>query len=211
MIKLKQSVEGLVKLSFSILFTVSIVVSIGSFYYSTEMMEWLYPQHAGEILADYSTRIDESATIFSLLMFGFVAVSSVYVFSTLLTANGSLKQLNLIAASGVLISLLLNFTLVPRMQAIGSAYASLSAQFSTALAQFIIASILFRFRANFRFITILLLFIGGVVGIALFTKQLQFDWKLNLLIMISFSTLLAFILRLLNLKEFISIIKSEKG
>jgi O-antigen/teichoic acid export membrane protein len=210
MIKLKQPVEDLVKLSFSLLFTVSVIVAFGSFFYSNEMMNWLYPQHPDEMISAYNIRIGESAYIFSLLMFGFVAISAVYIFSTLLTANGSLKQLNIIAASGVVISLVINFIMVPRMQAMGSAYASLSAQFSTAIAQVIIASILFKFKINFRFLSMLVLFTGGVILIAWFSKQLQFDWKINLMIMILGSGFLAIILRLLHLKEFISIIKSEK-
>jgi O-antigen/teichoic acid export membrane protein len=187
-----------------------VIVAFGSFFYSNEMMNWLYPQHPDEMISAYNIRIGESAYIFSLLMFGFVAISAVYIFSTLLTANGSLKQLNIIAASGVVISLVINFIMVPRMQAMGSAYASLSAQFSTAIAQVIIASILFKFKINFRFLSMLVLFTGGVILIAWFSKQLQFDWKINLMIMILGSGFLAIILRLLHLKEFISIIKSEK-
>ncbi|MCD4729973.1 MAG: oligosaccharide flippase family protein, partial [Bacteroidales bacterium] len=76
MIKLKQSVEDLVKLSFSILFTVSVIVAIGSFFYSHEMMLWLYPKHPDELISAYNLRIGESAFILGLLMFGFVAISA---------------------------------------------------------------------------------------------------------------------------------------
>ena len=211
MIKLKQSVEDLVKLSFSILFTVSVIVAIGSFFYSHEMMLWLYPKHPDELISAYNLRIGESAFILGLLMFGFVAISAVYVFSTLLTANGSLKAMNIIAACGVIISLVINFIMVPRMQAMGSAYASLSAQFSTAIAQVIVASLIFKFKMNYRYLSVLVLYVGGVVLFGWFSKQLQFDWKINITIMVLASGFLAIFLRLLHLKEFISIIKSEKA
>jgi O-antigen/teichoic acid export membrane protein len=211
MIKLKQSVEDLVKLSFSILFTVSVIAALGSYFYSHEIMGWLYPRHSDELIAVYDLRIGESAYILGLLMFGFVAISMVYVFSTLLTANGSLKALNIIAASGVMISLVINFIMIPRMQAMGSAYASLAAQFSTAIAQVIVAIMLLKFRTNYRFLAVLVLYVGGVVLMGWISTQLPYDWKINISILIMGSGLMAIILRLLNIKQFIAILKSEKA
>lgn len=211
MIKLKQSVEDLVKLSFSILFTTSVIVAVASSFYSYEMMEWLYPQHSLESELSYLSRLEESSIIFSLLMFGFVAMSIVYVFSTLLTANGSLKQLNLIAAGGVIISVSVNFILIPEMLAIGSAYASLSAQFITSIAQLIAVVYLFKFRINYKYLIVLLVFSGGVVVSGYYSRFLNFDWKVNILIMISASFVLALILRLINVRSFIQIIRSEQS
>jgi len=211
MIKLKQSVEELVKLSFSLLFTVSIIAAIGSFFFNHEIMSWLYPIHPDETTMEYSGRIEQSAIVYGLLMFGFVAVSSVYVFGTLLTANGSLKTLNIIAGTGVVISIVLNVMLIPKFQAIGSAYASLTAQFVTALLQAIAVLIIFKFRKNYKFITVLLLFVGGVILITWFSKQLPFDWRINFVVMLFASVVLSVSLRLLSVKQFIEIIKSEKG
>lgn len=211
MIKLKQNVEDLTKLSFSILITTSIVVAVGSSFYSYEIMEWLYSQHNLETLTQYKARIEQSSVIFSLLMFGFVAMSIVYVFSTLLTANGSLKALNIIAGSGVVISLVINFILIPKMQATGSAYASLSAQFLTSIAQLIVVIYIFKFRKNYKFISVLAIFIAIVVSLGYFSKFLEFDWKINITIMVFLSFLVAMILRLINIKGFIQILKSEKA
>lgn len=211
MIKLKQSVEAMAKLSFSLLFTISSIVAIVSYYYSKEIMQLLYPIHEIENAILYADRISQSAYIFSLLMFGFIAISSVYVFGTLLTANGSLKQLNIIAASGVIISITLNLILVPKLQATGSAYASLSSQFITAIAQIAIAIYLFKFRINLRYISVLFVFIAGLLIAGHFSKLLQFDWKINLMVLLGFSFILSMLLRLLNIKEFIRIIKTEKA
>ena len=209
MLKLKESVENLVKLSFSLLFTVSVITAAGTWFYSADIMTWLYPKHGNEILIDYLKRIDESAHIFRLLMFCFVAISSTYVFGTLLTANGSLKQLNIVAAGGVLISLALNLILVPKMQAIGSAYASLSSQGITALAQLIMAVLIFRFRRNIKYIVALVLFAAGAFTISYLSHQFGFDWRINFLIMMGISVVLAMVLGLLNIPEFIRIIRSE--
>jgi len=210
LIKLRQSIEDLVKLSFSLLFTLSVIVALGSYFYSTDFMTWLYPQHISETTLDYTIRIGQSAAVFSLLMFGFIAISTTYVFGSLLTANGSLKVLNIIAGTGVLISIFLNLSFVPRLMAIGSAYASLSSQFITAIAQVIMACYIFKFRINSRFLVALSFFVVGVLLIIYFSKMLPFDWKINLLISVSISFLLAVLLKLINLKEFISIIKNER-
>jgi len=211
MIKLNQSVEDLVKLSFSILFTTSVIVAVASSFYSYEMMQWLYPQHSLESASSYLSRLEESSMIFSLLMFGFVAMSIVYVFSTLLTANGSLKQLNLIATGGVIISIAINFILIPKMQAIGSAYASLSAQFITSIAQLIVVVYLFKFRINYKYLLVLLVFSGGVIVSGYYSRFLNFDWKVNILIMMTVSFVLALVLRLIHIRSFIQIIKSEQA
>jgi O-antigen/teichoic acid export membrane protein len=210
MIKLKQNIESLVKLSFSLLITTSVIVAVSSNFYSHDVMEWLYSQHQMETMADFTARIDQASEIFSLLMFGFVAMSIVYVFSTLLTANGSLKELNIIASAGVIISLVLNFILVPKIQATGSAYASLSAQFATSIAQLIAAIYIFKFKRNYRYILVLFTFIGFTIMAGYFSKLLAYDWRINLIIMASASFFFAIILRLINVKGFIGILRSEQ-
>jgi len=211
MIKLKQSVEDLVKLSFSILFATSVIAAIASYFYSIEIMEWLYPKHMDETTSLYLVRLQQSSLIFSLLMFGFIAMSTVYVFGTLLTANGSLKQLNLVAGGGVIISVVINFILIPKMQAVGSAYASLSAQFLTSVAQVILAVYIFKFRINYKYLAVLVVFVAIVVFAGYFSRHLEFDWKINLVLMVGVSFLFAMLLRLISIKGFIQILKSEKG
>ncbi|MBN2175875.1 MAG: oligosaccharide flippase family protein [Bacteroidales bacterium] len=211
MIKLNQSIEKIAKLSFSLLFTISTIVAIGSYNYSTDFMTWLYPQHDYETVFDYTLRMGQSAAAFSLLMFGFIAISTSYVFGTLLTANGSLKIMNLIAGCGVLISIGLNVALVPRLMAIGSAYASLSAQFATVVAQVIAAQYIFKFKVNTRLLLSLVIFVAGVVLIVYLGKLLPYDWKMNILISVAVAFILAIALRLIHLREFIRIIREEKA
>ena len=208
MIKLKQSVENLVKLSFSLLFTVSVIAAIGSYFYNYEIMNWLYPIYGDESTAEYSNRIEQSAFIYGLLMFGFVAISTVYVFGTLLTANGSLKTLNIVAATGVVISVFLNILLIPKFHAIGSAYASLTAQFVTSIAQVIAVQVIFKFRINYKFLITLVIFVVGVVLISYASKHIWFGWKINFVVMLFTSVVLSVVLRLLSIKQFIKIIKN---
>jgi O-antigen/teichoic acid export membrane protein len=199
MLKQKESVEKLVKLSFTLLITAAIIIASGSNFYSYELMQLLYREH-----------IEASAGVFGLLMSGFIAISTTYVFGTLLTANGNLKQLNIVAASGMIINISLNFFLIPKFEAIGSAYASLITQFITAALQVIIVQYFFRFKINYTYLSTLVIFAAGVILITYISKGLHFEWTINFLIMVIASLLLASALRLLSIKSLLKIVKKEE-
>lgn len=201
LIKNKKPIVHMVKLAFSLLFTVSVTAAITSYFYSYEIMSLLYPERD----------VSQSSTIFSIIMFGFIAISGIYVFGTLLTANGSLKQLNIIAAFAISLNLLINIILIPQIQAIGSAYASLSAQWVSVILQLIIVQRIFRFRLNIPYLASLLIFAGLVVVGAWFSRDLPFDWKINLLCMLGYAFVLAAMLRLFSIKSFISIIRERES
>ena len=200
MIKNNKPIVHIVKLAFSLLFTISVTASVSSFFYSQEIMTLLYP----------GDNID-STRIFSILMFGFIAVSGIYVFGTLLTANGSLKQLNIIAGFAIVLNLLINFILIPKMAALGSAYASLSAQCISVIMQAIIVQRIFRFKLNFQYLGSLVAFAVIIVIAAYFSKQFAFDWYINLILLLVFAFVLSSILRLFSIKGFIRIIRERES
>jgi len=90
------------------------------------------------VLLNYSNT-EISASILRLLMVSFLGIATTYIFGTLLTANGSISQLNQMAAAGMILNIGLNLLLIPQMQALGSAWASLITQPLTALAQTLLA------------------------------------------------------------------------
>ena len=87
MLKAKESVEKIMYLSFKILLSGSIVIGVSCFTFSEQIIEWRY-QTSGIELA-------RSANAFGMLMFCFISICTTYIFGTLLTANGSLRSLNL--------------------------------------------------------------------------------------------------------------------
>ena len=208
MIKHKESVEPLVKLSFSILFTGAMIVSLSSFFYCTEIMKMLYPNINNENTIEYAQRIAESSKVFGFLMSCFIPISTTYVFGTLLTANGNLKQLNIMAASGMTLNILLNIFLIPRFFATGSSLASFTTQFATSLIQVLIAQRIFKFKVNVRFLFSLLVFVIGMIFIGYFSRQFGYSWTINLIIMIALSVALAIALRILNFRDMFKIIKN---
>ena len=82
--------------------------------------------------------------VFRVVIFGLIPIGLTYIFGTLLTAGGYLKQLNIFAATTLVVNVVVNLLLIPRIGAVGSAWASLTAQSFMALAQFVIAIRYFR-------------------------------------------------------------------
>ena len=141
----------MVSLPFGMMFTAAIIIAIGSYFYRFEIMSWLYP--GGPATGtEFLTKLDESSSVFGILMFCFLGSTTMYVFSTLLTANGNLKQLNLVALAGIAINFTVNIILVPRLQAVGAAYASLATQLLTAVVHILLVWNYFRFKVDYRFI-----------------------------------------------------------
>ena len=128
MLKQKENVVPVVRTSFSLLFLFSVSAVVILYVYRTPVIQILYPE-----------LVSESVPVFRLIIFGLIPISMNYLFGTLLTANGSMKQLNITAAIGIVINVTVNLLLIPRMMACGSAVASFCTQFSVALLQFLLA------------------------------------------------------------------------
>lgn len=77
--------------------------------------------------------------VFRVLIFGLVPIGITYIFGTLLTAGGRLRQLNLLATATLAINIAANLLLIPRLGAVGSAWAALTAQTFMAVAQLLLA------------------------------------------------------------------------
>lgn len=195
MLKHKENVEQLVKLSFILLVTPALVVSVGCFFYSNELSAMI--NHG----------VTDSSVEFSILMLCFTAVSTTYIFGTLLTANGNLKQLNSMAIIGICINLILNFILIPHYKAMGSAISSLITQFFTAGIQIYFAYKIFKFKVNIRLIIALLVFIVGIVVFNMLSRSFTTNWMINFAIMCLFCGTWAFVSGLLNLKSIFRFIK----
>ena len=86
--------------------------------------------------------------VFRVVIFGIIPIGITYIFGTLLTAGGYLRQLNIFAATTLVLNIVVNVLLIPRLGATGSAWASLSAQTFMALAQLLLAIRLFRLPAR---------------------------------------------------------------
>ena len=137
MLKLKEDVRPLVQMALRLILIPTFSLAMVCWYFGTDLMNLLYDSH-----------IDESGQILSLLMFSLVPMGGAYVIGTLLTANGSLKQLNIIALICVILSLILNFSLIPNLGAYGAALACLATQLVAFTIQVFVAIRFFKPRLN---------------------------------------------------------------
>jgi len=197
MIKQKEDIGPMVQFSFLLLFVPAVIISLSSGFYDQEIMTLLKYSH-----------MELSASIFQILMVSFLGVATTYIFGTLLTANGSIRQLNIMAIAGMGINIGLNLVLIPHWQALGSAWASLATQLFTAFAQTVLAVVVFKMNINYGLIGKLLLFTGFVIVVGYFSLQIK-TWYLGYTAMIAASLLFAFVTRLINLKALAEIIRNE--
>jgi O-antigen/teichoic acid export membrane protein len=194
MIKHREPVEQMIKLSFTFLFVTAVVVAVSSIFYNREIMEVLYHSNT-----------EHSSELLGILMTGFIGIATTYVFGTLLTANGSMKQLNWMAFAGMVINVTLNLILIPRYLAFGSAYASLFTQIATAIAQVILVTMVFKLKPNYLFLFKLVAFAGVTVIFAI-VSQYFIHWFAGYLFLIAVSVLSAFLLRLFSIGDLFKLI-----
>ncbi|MDR2978972.1 MAG: polysaccharide biosynthesis C-terminal domain-containing protein [Bacteroidales bacterium] len=124
MLKEKTNLIPIVKTSFSLLVFFSVTATVILIFFRFPVLELIYKNN-----------ITESAWVLQFLIPCIIPISFTYIFGTLLTANGNMKMMNIISFIGILVNVLVNFILIPKLHATGAAIASLSTQSVVATAQ----------------------------------------------------------------------------
>ena len=112
--------------SLSLVYSITAAITLSQM--DSPLMDLLYKEHS-----------QASAEVFRILVYGIIPISLTYVFGTLLTAGGRLRQLNILALCTLTINILINIFCIPRWGAVGSAWASLIAQSFMAATQIAVA------------------------------------------------------------------------
>lgn len=198
MLKQKESVAQLVKLSFLLIITPSLVFVIGTVFYGWELMKLMYHEH-----------YDESTHIFKVLILGFLPIASSYIFGTLLTANNNIRYLNYVAFSGLLINFITNIILIPIYGGYGAAIASLGTLSYTAIIQILLAKKIFSFTIDWKTITMLAAYIILVSCAYHYLKGVMENWIYNLVLIGLVCVILAFATGLFRIKELLKIFTKE--
>jgi O-antigen/teichoic acid export membrane protein len=177
------------------LITPAIIASAVSFFYATDLV----------FMINYG--VTNSASIFSVLMCCFVAISTTYIFGSLLTSNGSLKQLNTMALTGICLNFILNIILIPHYKAMGAAVSSLITQFFTAGIQVYLSYKIFKFRINYRLITVFVLYVAGVITFGYVTSTYMANPYAGIALMCILSGVWALITGLISIKSIMRFLK----
>ncbi|MGB4655410.1 MAG: oligosaccharide flippase family protein [Bacteroidales bacterium] len=200
LIKERQSVNEIIRTSFILLFTFVIIAGIQSSFYGEEIIDLLY----------YSQQ-EESTAVFKIIILCCIPVGMVYIFGTLLTANNNLRELNIVSAIALTINLVINLILIPKYMALGSAVASVTTQFFTAIVQIILVIKIFKIKISKGFIARVVAFVLSIIAVNVIFKYIDYNWIAEFLLVGLISLLLAVLLGLFKLKSFAMLIKSREN
>lgn len=198
MIKDKLKVEGLLNISFNILFVPAVAITAVSLMHSQSIMDLLYVEH-----------VHESAEVYAILMISFIAIALTYIYGTLLTANGSLRQLNTIALIGFATNFILNYLLIPKYGAKGAAIATLITQFFVSIAQIVVVKSLFRINYEFLLLIkyLVLLVLGGVISF--YTKEVFSNFLVHAITTTIVFSAIAILLGLIGKDQLVALLKKK--
>ena len=167
---------------------------------SSLFMELFYHSQDAAVVDDY-------ARVFRILVWGIVPIGMTYVYGTLLTAAGRLRQLNTLAATTLVINIVVNLIAIPRHGAVGSAWAAVIAQTFMAAAQIVVAIRLLHLHPAGDYLLRLLLF--GVAVVATLLLLPPMSWWALLLSAGGAALAVAFALRLIDIKNIFRIIQNS--
>jgi len=198
----KEKIEELTFTAFKLIFAFSATAAICTSTFGAEIMTLLYGDNVTEVWVE----------IFKLLIYSFIPVASVYIFGTLMTANANLRQLNIIAVSGVVLNVILNLLLIPKYEVFGATLATLITQSLVAIVHIVWSKIIFKLHFSKTFFIQILSFIGLAVGFNyLIINYLAFNnWLFGFGLATILTVLAAFGTKLVDLKAFLGILKSRE-
>jgi O-antigen/teichoic acid export membrane protein len=199
MLKQKDEIGDILQLAFSIVIVPAISLGAIGYLYNNEIIELLYNEH-----------LEYSARVFSILINGFIFIATSYIFGTLLTANGSLKTLNILAGITVLLNFSLNIWLIPRFKAPGAAVAALISQGFYAISQIFAARFHLRLNVAKKYILKFLLYLIGMFLMIIIVPHLDLPWLGGLFLLIVVSLILSWIFGLISPRKLFIIIKYDR-
>lgn len=198
MLKLNEQVNDLIRLALPVLLAVAFSLAITGNFYRQEIIGMLY-QHQEPL----------SYSIFGILITGFVFISMSYIYGTLLTANGNLKHLNILAFITLILNITLNLILIPRFKGLGAAIASLSSQAFFGIAQMVLSFKIIKIPINTDLFLRLFIFLLLNAFIGILLRNFIANWITGIIILIASCAISAFGLRLIKIKEILEVVKKH--
>lgn len=175
-----QDVAPIARLSTNLLLPFAFLASVIAWSAGTGIMQLLYP-----------TATASDGRIFAWVMSCLPAYALMYVYSTLLTANGAMRLLNTQAGAAAVLSVTVNCFVIPRYGAEGAAIVSCGTQWSIAASTLVFSSRRNKLPFSPRWIAAHLLYLFGMSAIA--WAAFSFwpgDWLRESLILLAAAALL---------------------
>ncbi len=191
MLKENEKVDALVNTASSLLLVPAVIISVSSSFFATNIIETLYHE-------------SEGGSIFKIIILGFPGLCLTYIFGTLLTANGSFKQLNSMAALAVIFNFFFNLFIIPIFLAKGAAFSSFLTQSLTGLAQCWLAIKILRIETQNSIIKRIVIWLALLITLNYFIQLLPLHWVLNYAVAIGSGIVSALTMKLIKIHELIA-------
>ena len=196
MLKRGENVQSLVHLSFQMIIAGAMTGAIAICFFREEIMFLLY-DNATVYYAD----------IMQYLILSFIAVAGIYIYSTLLTANASLKKTNGLFALSIILNSVLNYLLIQKMKAEGAAIATLITQFFVLFATIYLSKIELKIPIPWKILATISGFAAVFSGLCYFIYQWEMGiWQVKFVACILMGILLSFVFRLINVRVLIELL-----
>lgn len=192
----KQDVSSLVRSSFTVIFVFAFIICLALAFFSDPLMQLLYHDHT-----------HESSLILSTLIFSFMGSATVYIFGTLLTANGNLKELILISLVAVILNFCLNLALIPSYQATGAAIAACITNLAIGIFNLLLSVKIFHFKLNKPLMIRLFLFVAASIAVFLSAPLLPLHWIVLMPLLSATALIAATLLGLIEVKKLMPLLK----
>jgi len=188
----------LLRFALQLIWAGTVTVAVACFFFRTELMLWIYPQNGtayyGEVLAP--------------IILTLVPFSGIFIYSTLLTANDSLRKMNGLFLVGIVVNLGLNLLLIPQWKAVGAGMSAFFTQTFVLVAMMVLAKRELRLPLELRQFLKIAAFVLLVCFANWALYRLPgFGWLPKFGAAIATGLLLAFLLRMINLKTTLAMLK----
>jgi O-antigen/teichoic acid export membrane protein len=175
--------------------------------FAVGLITFIWQQPIIRLLNYQST--DYSGHVFGLVMLCFVPLALMYVYGTLLTANGSMKILNILAGIGLFLNICLNLWLIPIYQAWGAAVAAIVTQGFVGVSNFVYGKKLLGIRFEPNFSRSILISMMMIVGLGLTLYFFEINWIFGSTLIILSTLCLLFYFKMIDVKQAFALLKSR--
>jgi O-antigen/teichoic acid export membrane protein len=172
-----ESITDLLKTAWHWMFFFTAGLSFTVFFFGEELSYWML-----------KSANSYTVLVLSTLIWSSISAGIIYVFGTVLTANGNLNKMNLIFFVGLILNLTLNLILIPKYGAWGAAITTLSTQSFVAVCElFLVFRLIASTRSLLKFselfkIILLCMGIWLLFGLMDSYISLYLDWRISIIL-----------------------------
>jgi O-antigen/teichoic acid export membrane protein len=198
LIKEKQAVAPLLRLSFQLVWAGAMTLAIGTWFHRASIMQLLYA-HATPYSGD----------VLGVLILSFISFTGIYIYNTLLGAKGNLKKMNILYICAIGVNIALNFILIPSQKALGAAISTLVTQSFVLLVLMFICQKIFELKTDWLWIAKLGGFVGAVVATNFIVKSYLFpdSWLWQFIVGLGICFILSLLFGFFNYKKMAVLLK----